>query len=207
MKTKILQLSFINHMITFILTSINILSLRNHTNNIMIPTRYLYLSIYSSYFLDILSCYKGIIPFYRCSNTKDIYYHHIYALSLISLSIPSVFNIYSMNVYKKINSIISYAFVSSLNEAIMIYGVSYPLSFYIQQFELLFKIYLFSINAMINSKNIYYLLLSLRFKYKHIPFYILCFGGWSMYITMYPSLLLKSVYKYTQLFYYRKCII
>ena len=193
MKTSILKLSFSGHILIFLLTFINTLKIKK------ISTSKLLLIIYITYISDMISCYQGIIPFYRCKQTKDIYIHHLGALSILTMSLPSIFNIYPKNIYNIVNNIISNAFISSLNEAIMILGVSYHLPIYVKKFELLFKMYIFSINALLNSKNIYYLSSLLGYKYKDVPLYFLCLGSFSMYYSLYPSLFRKSLYKYKQL--------
>lgn len=146
--------------------------------------------------MDILSCYKGVIPFYRCNNTKDILIHHSFAISLLSLTTPSIFNIYNSKINNLLNTIISHAFVSSLNEAIMIYGTSFPVSKSLMAVELLYKIYLFSFNAILNSYYKIKLFKNLEYKFGHIPLYLLIFGSGYVYFSMYTKLLKASVYKF-----------
>jgi len=193
MNTLILKLSFLGHIGIF-LSSLGNVSRLKYTKNY-----YLILLIYWAYILDMLSCYNWVIPFYRCHNASDIYKHHLAGILLITMAVPSLFGIYSNNINSQLNEIISIGFVSSLNEAIMIYGTSNKLCKFTTGIELLFKMYLFSFNAIWNSSKKYKLLTQLEYKLSHIPLYLICVGGWSLYMSMYPKLLVKSMEKFKKL--------
>ena len=193
MNTLILKLSFLGHIGIFLSSLGNVSGLKYTKNSRLIPL------IYWAYILDMLSCYKGVIPFYRCNNASDIYRHHTGALLLITLALPSLFGFYSNNINSQLNKIISIGFVSSLNEAIMIYGTSNKLGKFTTGIELLFKMYLFSFNAIWNSYKKYRLLTQLEYKSSHIPLYLICVGGWSLYMSLYPKLLVKSMGKFKKL--------
>ena len=190
METLLLKVSFLGHLLIFISSFMNII------DYIHTPPPILCFMIYSTYFSDMLNCYKGVIPFYRCHNTKDIYIHHMGALFIFTMTIPSMF-VNNPIKNKLINKITSVAFVSSLNEAIMIYGTSYPMSRTLTAFELMYKIYLFSLNAYWNS--LYKIKLMSILESKDILLYIFCLSGLSFYILLYPRLLKGSIYKLQKL--------
>ena len=194
MNTLLLKVSFLGHILTFLSCFSNL------TNFIKIPTPVLMSTIYFAYFSDMLSCYTGVIPFYRCKNTKDIYRHHIAGLGILSLTLPSLFLVYQPKINSLINKIISVAFLSSLNEAIMIYGTTTKLSKKITSIELLFKIYIFSINTAWNIYNKFILMSYMNPpKIKYIPLYLFCIACFSFYKLLYPGLLMRIIYKFKQL--------
>ena len=192
MKTTVLKLSFIAHMISFLL------SLSTITGFSLVKISVLSPVIFFAY-CDLLSCYQGIVPFYRCRETRGIYIHHISGMTLLAMTIPSWFNIYPSKINLLLTNIISNGFTSSLNEAVMIYGLSNKLSPFTQGLELLFKIYIFSFQAILNSYYYTSLFMLLNYKFKMIPLYIVCFGGWSLYGVLYPGLLKASIYKFKKL--------
>ena len=193
MKTRILKLSFIAHMISFLLSLSTITGFSPVKISVLSPV------IFFAYFCDLLSCYQGIVPFYRCRETRGIYIHHISAMTLLVMTIPSWFNIYTPKINLLLTNIISNGFTSSLNEAIMIYGLSNKLSPFTQGLELLFKIYIFSFQAILNSYYYTSLLMLLDYKLKMLPLYVVCFGGWGLYLGLYPKLLRGSIYKFKKL--------
>ena len=182
----ILKVSFIGHLLIFISTFVNL------TEYIQIDRRLLLYIIYSTYICDIFSCYKGIIPFYRCNNTQDIYTHHLGALSILTMTLPSLFTNNPVR-NKLINRITDMAFVSSLNEAIMVYGTSYKMTTPLTAFELMYKVYLFSFHALMNAENKIKLIKMLTPNDKLL--YMFCVSGLSFYIILYPKLLKGSVSK------------
>jgi len=152
--------------------------------------------IYLAYSLDIVSCYRGIIPFYRCNNAYDIYKHHIAGMIMFSLMSPVLFLEYSQKIQYITNKILSVGFLSSLNEAIMIYGTFNKLSRLQSNLELLFKVYIFSINTDWNIYNTFTLIKLLNYKkMKHLPIYGVCFTSLIFYACLYPGLLQKSIHK------------
>jgi len=193
MKTTVLKLSFIAHMISFLLSLSTITGFSPVKISVLSPV------IFFAYFCDLLSCYQGVIPFYRCRETRGIYIHHISSMTLLAMTIPSWFNIYPSKINLLLTNIISNGFTSSLNEAVMIYGLSNKLSPFTQGLELLFKIYIFSFQAILNSYYYTSLFMLLNYKFKMIPLYIVCFGGWSLYGALYPGLLKASIYKFKKL--------
>lgn len=182
----ILKVSFIGHLLIFISTFVNL------TEYIQIDRRLLLYIIYSTYICDMFSCYKGIIPFYRCNNTRDIYLHHGGALSILTMTLPSLFT-NNLVRNKLINRITNMAFVSSLNEAIMIYGTSYKMTKMLTFIELVYKVYLFSFHSLMNARNKIKLMTMLTPDDKLL--YIFCLSGLSFYIILYPKLLKGSVFK------------
>ena len=193
MKTPILRLSFMSHILIFLFSLSTITGFSPMKMSLLTPV------IFFAYFCDLLSCYQGVIPFYRCRETRGIYIHHISSITLLAMTIPSWFNIYSTKINLLLSNIISNGFTSSLNEAIMVYGVSNRLSPFTQGLELLFKIYIFSFQALLNSYYYASLLMLLDYRLKMIPLYIVCFGGWGLYGTLYPKLLKGSIYKFKKL--------
>ena len=189
MKT-ILKASFIGHLLIFFSTFMNL------TKYIQINRPLLLYIIYSTYLCDIFSCYKGIIPFYRCNNPRDIYAHHFGALSILSMTIPSLFTVNPVR-NKLINRITDMAFVSSLNEAIMVYGTSYKMTKLLAAFELMYKVYLFSFHALINARNKIKLMTILESDEKLL--YAFCLSGLSFYVMLYPKLLKGSITKLNKL--------
>lgn len=193
MKTIILKLSFIGHILTFLFSLSTITGFSPVKMNLLCPV------IFFAYFCDLLSCYQGVIPFYRCRETRGIYIHHISGMTLLAMTIPSWFNIYSPKINLLLSNIISNGSTSSLNEAIMIYGVSNRLSPFTQCLELLFKIYIFSFQALLNSYYSASLFMLLDYRLVMLPLYFLCFGGWALYGILYPKLLKGSIYKFKKL--------
>ena len=71
------------------------------------------------------------------------------------------------------------AFVSSLNEAIMVYGTSYKMTKLLTTFELIYKVYLFSFHALMNAGNKIKLITVLESDDKLL--YTFCLSGLSIY--------------------------
>ena len=89
------------------------------------------------------------------------------------------------------------AFVSSLNEAIMVYGTSYKMTKLLAAFELMYKVYLFSFHALINARNKIKLMTILESDEKLL--YAFCLSGLSFYVMLYPKLLKGSITKLNKL--------